>query len=88
MRGVVALDRNTVAAVYQDLRSALFGRPNPPVVLGRIIGLGGRDVTQYNIVYAAEEALAAAAKGHVDKPLDWHFEVIEDAEMLARALGR
>ncbi len=88
VKGVVALDRNTVAAVYQDLRSALFGQPNPPVALGRIIGLGGRDVTHYNIVYAAEEALAAANQSAAVKPLDWHFEVIEDEDMLARMLGR
>ena len=88
VKGAVVLDRNTVAAVYQDLRSALFGQPNPPVVLGRIIGLGGRDVTHYNIVYAAEEALAAVNRSGSLKPLDWHFEVIEDEDMLARALGQ
>lgn len=88
VKAAVVLDRNTVAAVYQDLRSALFGRPNPPVVLGRIIGLGGRDVTHYNVVYAVEEALAAIGSGNGVRPLDWHFEVIEDEEMLARALNR
>ncbi len=87
VRGVVVLDRNTVAAVYQDLRSALFGQPNAPAVLGRIIGLGGRDVTHYNVVFAAEEALAAARQGNAAKPLDWHFEVIEDEEMLNRMLN-
>ena len=85
---MVVLDRNTVAAVYQDLRSALFGQPNPPVVLGRIIGLGGRDVTHYNVVYAAEEALAASRRQGNAKPLDWHFEVIEDEEMLEQVLKR
>lgn len=88
VKGVVVLDRNTVGAVYNDLRSALFGQPQAPVVLGRIIGLGGRDVTHYNVVYAAEEALAAARKGSADRPMDWHFEVIEDEEMLAQVLKR
>ena len=88
VKAAVVLDRNTVAAVYQDLRSALFGSPNPPVVLGRIIGLGGRDVTHYNVVYAVEEALAVIGNDNRVKPLDWHFEVIEDEEMLARALNR
>ena len=88
VKAAVVLDRNTVAAVYQDLRSTLFGQPNPPVVLGRTIGLGGRDVTHYNIVYAAKEALAAARNRNAVKPHDWHFEVIEDEEMLAQALKR
>ncbi|CAI8038787.1 Ketoisovalerate oxidoreductase subunit VorA [Geodia barretti] len=88
VKGVVVLDRNTVAAVYNDLRSSLFGQPNPPAVLGRIIGLGGRDVTHYNVVYAAEEALAACRGERTPKALDWHFEVIEDEEMLGQVLNR
>ena len=88
VKGAVVLDRNPVSAVYQDLRSALFGQAQPPLVLGRIVGLGGRDVTPYNVMYAAEEALDAVRKGQPDKHLDWHFEVIEDADMLSRALNR
>ncbi len=86
VKAVVVLDRNTVAAVYHDLRSALFGQPQSPLVLGRIVGLGGRDVTYYNVMYMAEEALAAVRKGHPDEPLAWHFDVIEDEEMLSRVL--
>jgi pyruvate ferredoxin oxidoreductase alpha subunit len=88
VKAVVVLDRNPVAAVYQDLRSTLFGQPQPPIVLGRMVGLGGRDVTYYSVMYMAEEALAAARKGQPGEPLGWHFEVIEDEEMLAQALGR
>ena len=57
------------------------------MVLGRIIGLGGRDVTHFNVVYAAEEALKATRDGSAAKPLDWHFEVIEDEDMLNRVLN-
>lgn len=88
VRAVVVLDRNPVAAVYQDLRSSLFGQPQPPMVLGRVVGLGGRDVTYYNVMYMAEEALAAVRQGHVAEPSAWHFEVIEDEEMLTRAISR
>ena len=35
-----------------------------------------------------EEALAAARKGQPGEPLGWHFEVIEDEEMLAQALRK
>ena len=88
VKAVVVLDRNTVAAVYNDLRSALFGRPQAPIVLGRIVGLGGRDVTYYNVMYMAQEALEAVRKGRPDEPLAWHFEVIEDEEMLGQVLSR
>ena len=81
-----AVDRNAVAAVYQDLRSALFGQARPPLVLGRYVGLGGRDVTNFSIMYMAEEALKAARQGHAEEQLAWHFRVIEDEEMLAQAM--
>ncbi|MFQ5878942.1 MAG: pyruvate ferredoxin oxidoreductase [Dehalococcoidia bacterium] len=71
----VVLDRNPVAAVYHDLRSALFGQPNPPLVLGRIVGLGGRDVTYYDVMAMAEEGFQAARQGKAEKELDWHFQV-------------
>ena len=83
----VVLDRNTVAAVYHDLRSALFGRPNPPAVMGRIVGLGGRDVTYYDIMFMVEEAYSSLKNGHLDTQHGWHFDVIEDEEMLARTLA-
>jgi pyruvate ferredoxin oxidoreductase alpha subunit len=88
VKAVVVLDRNPVAAVYHDLRSALLGRPEPLQILGRVVGLGGRDVTYYDVMYMAEEALEAARRGRPEKPLDWHFEVIEDEEMLTTALQR
>ena len=88
VKAVATLDRNPVAAVYHDLRSALFGRIDPPMVLGRIVGLGGRDVTQYNIMYVAEEALDGVRQGGLAKQQDWHFEVIEDEDMLTQALSK
>jgi hypothetical protein len=57
-----------------------------PLVLGRIAGLGGRDVTHYNIAYMLEEAREAVRKGRADREQDWHFDVIEDEDMLAEAL--
>ena len=85
-RVAVVLDRNTVAAVYHDLRSALFGKPNQPHVTGRTVGLGGRDVTYHDVAYMAEEAFHGLANGRVDQDQTWHFDVIEDEEMLARKL--
>lgn len=86
VKAAVVLDRNTVAAVYHDLRSALFGRSGSPLVLGRTVGLGGRDVTHYDVMYMLEEALKASRQGYPDQQNAWHFDIIEDDEMLARAL--
>ena len=85
-RVAVVLDRNTVAAVYHDLRSALFGQPDPPQVMGRTVGLGGRDVTYYDVAYMVEEAYDALASGRLEPQQAWHFDVIEDEEMLAKVL--
>ena len=57
-------------------------------MLGRIVGLGGRDVTNYSVMFMAEEALAAAKQGRAAEPHGWHFQVIEDEDMLVQALGR
>ncbi|HEV8662981.1 MAG TPA: transketolase C-terminal domain-containing protein [Candidatus Methylomirabilis sp.] len=50
---VVALDRNCASgahgALYEEVRSALYGLPKPPRVVGVIGGLAGRDVTVSHI---------------------------------------
>ncbi|MFQ5882885.1 MAG: transketolase C-terminal domain-containing protein [Candidatus Methylomirabilales bacterium] len=46
---VITIDRNCAAGshgvLYEEIRSALYGSPGPPRVVGVIAGLGGRDVT-------------------------------------------
>ena len=86
VKAAVVLDRNPVSAVYQDLRSALFDMQKAPMVLGRVVGLGGRDVTPYNVMHAMEDALEASRKGRAEEPLAWRFDVIEDEEMLEKVL--
>jgi hypothetical protein len=56
------------------------------MVLGRTVGLGGRDVTHYDVMYMAEEGLKAARQGHPDQQAAWHFDVVEDENMLGRLL--
>ena len=84
---VVVMDRNTVSAVFHDLKSALFGESAPPSVIGRTVGLGGRDVTYYDIQYMVEEGLQSLDPGNLVPEQSWHFDVIEDEAMLRRALG-
>lgn len=46
---VIAIDRNcaagSVGALYEEIRSVLYGSSSPPRIVGVIAGLGGRDVT-------------------------------------------
>ena len=74
MKVIVTLDRNVIWALWSELRSAFFGQPDPPVILGRIAGLGGRDVTYYDIAQMLEEGLSAVAGKQVE-PQRWHFHV-------------
>ncbi|MFQ5839105.1 MAG: transketolase C-terminal domain-containing protein [Candidatus Methylomirabilales bacterium] len=58
---VVTIDRNCAAgahgALYEEVRSALYGLPKPPRVLGVIAGLAGRDVTISQIKDLARRAI-------------------------------
>jgi len=58
---VLTLDRNCAAGgdgvLYEEVRSALYGLPRAPRVLGVIGGLGGRDVTVAQIVDLVRRAL-------------------------------
>ena len=50
------------------------GRPEPPAIIGRIAGVGGRDVTHYDIAQMLEEGLSAAGGKKVETQR-WHFHV-------------
>jgi pyruvate/2-oxoacid:ferredoxin oxidoreductase alpha subunit len=71
-RAVVVLERDVSGAVTQELRSALYGLVPAPRVLGRIAGIGGRDVTLDDIAFLAEEGFRAAT-GAASEEFGWHF---------------
>jgi pyruvate ferredoxin oxidoreductase alpha subunit len=71
-RAVVVVERDISAAVYQELRSALFGSMPCSKVLGRVAGIGGRDVTPEDIIHLADEGFAAAEGRDVEE-FRWHF---------------
>jgi pyruvate ferredoxin oxidoreductase alpha subunit len=77
-RLVITLDRNCLAALYGELRSALYssltaeGGDAPPMVMGRIIGLGGGTIKLEHLGRFVDEGLEALEKGRVSKELDWH----------------
>jgi len=53
---------------YQALKSALYGEPGMPPVLGYIAGLGGRDITVESFKEVAAHALA---KDRADEEIVW-----------------
>jgi pyruvate/2-oxoacid:ferredoxin oxidoreductase alpha subunit len=57
--------------ICTDVRGALLGAAEPPVVFGAIAGLGGRDVSPEDLSDATRGAIADMEAGVVDRPTDW-----------------
>ena len=72
---VLTLDRNCAAggggALYDEVRSALYGLPNAPRVVGVIAGLGGRDVTPAQIAEAIRLAVTRAPAFEGPDAMHW-----------------
>jgi pyruvate ferredoxin oxidoreductase alpha subunit len=75
---VIVLERNLRNVVYTELKSALYTYfiaekkgIAPPVVMGRIVGLGGRWVSPADITHIIDEGLKALETGKTDKSLEW-----------------
>ena len=77
-RLVITLERNCLAALYGELRSALYSPPAdgagdaPPMVMGRIIGLGGGTMPLEHLGHFVEESLDALEQGRVAKELEFY----------------
>ncbi|MFQ5846082.1 MAG: pyruvate synthase [Candidatus Methylomirabilales bacterium] len=58
---VIAVDRNCATGshgvLYEEIRSALYGAPEPPRIVGVIAGLGGRDVTVRQVMEVTRRVL-------------------------------
>ncbi len=72
LKAVACLDRTDSMSsfggpLFNDVRSLLYGTENPPLVFGRIFGLGGRDYKIEDATAVFEELLAAAETGKVDE---------------------
>ncbi|MDH4223978.1 MAG: pyruvate ferredoxin oxidoreductase, partial [candidate division Zixibacteria bacterium] len=52
---------------YDDIKAALYGKPNQPKVSGFIAGLGGRDIPKESIVKVIEQGETSVVEnGFVD----------------------
>jgi len=66
-----ALSYGYEGPICSDLRGALFGVPDAPVVWGAVCGLGGRDVTPHDLQDATQRAIADLDAGMRDRAADW-----------------
>jgi len=77
-KAVIVVERNCRAAVYAELKSALYTHfiaekrgKVPPMVMGRVVGLGGRWVSPTEIGQIIDEGVEAIKAGKVEKSMEW-----------------
>jgi pyruvate ferredoxin oxidoreductase alpha subunit len=80
---VLALDRNPVYTLYQEIRSVLYGQAKRPIVMGRVIALGGRNFTAQDVRELALEAFEMARTGRGEE-LAWRFRVAKSKKNTGR----
>jgi pyruvate ferredoxin oxidoreductase alpha subunit len=74
---VITIDRNTINALFSEVRAVLysyqFAKSNGvgPMILGKVMGMGGEPITLEHIGHIAEEGLQAIKLGKVEKELEW-----------------
>ena len=74
---LITIDRNSVAALYKEIRGALYSligngpKAESPLVMGKVMGIGGTAISLDHIGQAVEEGLAALQDGFVKKELEW-----------------
>ncbi|MBI3077915.1 MAG: pyruvate ferredoxin oxidoreductase [Deltaproteobacteria bacterium] len=76
LRAIAVLDRADSpggfgAPVFTEVRSALYGLPSPPLVIGRVFGLGGRDLLVEHVTEVAEALEKALETGEPPEPVDY-----------------
>lgn len=77
-RLVITIERNSVAALFSELKGALY--PDPlgsqagacPGVMGRVVGIGGCAITLEHISHIVEEGLQSLKLGRMEQTLDWY----------------
>jgi pyruvate ferredoxin oxidoreductase alpha subunit len=71
-RGAVVIDQNLSmgkgGVLHTELASALYGQPNPPVLVSFVGGLGGRDISPEEFFEMAKVTRRAAEEGQAPPP--------------------
>lgn len=70
---VVVLERNSLAALFTEIKAAIYDSiaVTRPLVMGRIVGIGGREITYVDVSKIISEGLEAANAGKAERPLAW-----------------
>jgi pyruvate/2-oxoacid:ferredoxin oxidoreductase alpha subunit len=63
---IVVAEKTHVGALFDEVRSALYGLNKCPGVMGFAVGLNGRDVEPYNIIDLLEQGFENI--GHLSLP--------------------
>jgi pyruvate/2-oxoacid:ferredoxin oxidoreductase alpha subunit len=74
-RLVITLDRNSIAAMFNELGTALYlnseVRTSGPLLMGKVIGVGGMPITLELISQIVEEGFETIERGQAAKELEW-----------------
>jgi len=74
-RVVLTLERNSLAAVFSELKAAIYSElqdgSKGPLVMGRIVGIGGIPLPLQDIGYLIGQARESVKTGRIEKALDW-----------------
>jgi pyruvate ferredoxin oxidoreductase alpha subunit len=72
---MITLDRNSIAAMFNELGTALYlnseVRTSGPLLMGKVIGVGGMPITLELISQIVEEGLDTIERGQAAKELEW-----------------
>lgn len=77
-RLAITIERNSVAALFSELRTALYpdpleGEVRPcPTVMGRVVGIGGGAISLEHVSHIVEEGLQSLKLGRLERALDWY----------------
>ena len=74
-RLVITMDRNSIAAIFNEIGAAMYIHPetraNGPMLMGKVIGVGGMPVTLDLISRIVEEGFETLERGQVEKEIEW-----------------
>lgn len=72
---VITLDRNSIAALFNEIGSAMFMQPEiraaGPMFMGKVIGVGGAHISLDLLSQIVEEGFECVDRGQVKKDLEW-----------------
>ncbi|OGA48338.1 MAG: hypothetical protein A3F74_05135 [Betaproteobacteria bacterium RIFCSPLOWO2_12_FULL_62_58] len=75
---VITLDRNRVAAIYDEMKSALYTHlvnrraAFVPMIIGKVVSMGGATFALRHIGHVVDEGFEVVRSGKIEKDLSWY----------------